>query len=60
MAYDFQSSVDEMTEETEISDLKKEVNKLKNSPSIESAKKEIDELSQINSETKRFNKKKCF
>ena len=57
MAYDFQSSVDEMTEETEISDLKKEVNKLKSSPSIDSAKREIDELSQINNETKDFVKK---
>ena len=57
MAYDFQNSVDEMTNQAEISELKKEVTKIKSSNSISQTKSEIENISKINEDTKNFVKK---
>ena len=57
MAYDFQSSVNEIANESELSELRKEVSDLKDSKSLKSTKKEIDSLNEINEDTKKLVKK---
>ena len=57
MAYDFQNSVDEMANQSDISELKKEVTKLKTSSSISETKLEIENINKINEDTKSFVKK---
>ncbi len=52
MAYDFQSSVDEIANENEISNLKKEVNTLKDSDFVSEAKVNVKSLNKINEDTK--------
>ena len=52
MAYDFQSTVDDMANETELDDLRKDVNKLKDSKLLKDTKAEINSLNEINDKTK--------
>ena len=57
MAYEFQSSVNEIANESELSELRKEVSDLKNTKSLKSTKREIDSLKEINEDTKKIVKK---
>ena len=57
MAYEFQNSVDDISNETEFSELKKEVSNLKASRAIKNTKHEVEKLSKINNETKELIKK---
>ena len=57
MASDFQHSVDEMANETELDQLRNEVKEIKNSKSLSSTKSEIENLKKINDDTKKFVKK---
>ena len=54
MAYDFQNSVDEIAEESEINEIKNNIKKVKDSKSILSTKSEIENISQINEDTKKM------
>ena len=54
MAYDFQNSVNELSDEIELSDLKKDVSKLKQKNSIIDTKEEVDELKKLTSNTKKI------
>lgn len=54
MAYDFQSSVNELSDEIELSDLKKDISKLKQKNSIIDTKEEVDELKKMTSNTKKI------
>ena len=52
MAYDFQNTVDDMANETELNDLRNDVTKLKDSKILKETKSEINVLNKINNETK--------
>ena len=54
MAYDFQNSVDEIAEESEINEIKNNIKKVKDSKSILSTKSEIENISKINEDTKKM------
>ncbi len=52
MAYEFQNTVDEMAEETELNDLRKNVSSIKDSKLLKDSKAEINVLNKINDKTK--------
>ena len=54
MAYDFQNSFNELSNETELSDLKKDVSKLKHENPIIDTKEEIDQLKKMTSRSKKI------
>ena len=57
MASDFQNTVDEIADDNEINDIKKDISEIKNSKSIINSKKEIDNLQKIKEDTKTLLKK---
>ena len=52
MAYDFQNSVDEIANENEIADLKKDVGSIRESDFLSEAKRDVKDLNKIKEETK--------
>tara|TARA_B100000427_G_scaffold233848_1_gene196900 strand:+ start:551 stop:871 length:321 start_codon:yes stop_codon:yes gene_type:complete len=52
MAYDFQNSVDEIANENEIADLKKDVRSIRESDFLSEAKRDVKDLNKIKEETK--------
>ncbi len=54
MAFDFQKSVNEISDEIELSELKKDVKNIKNSNSLIDTKEHINELKQMTSSTKKI------
>ena len=52
MAYDFQNSVDEIANENEIADLKKDVRSIRDSDFLSEAKRGVKDLNKIKDETK--------
>ena len=52
MAYDFQNTVDDMANETELNDLRNDVTNLRESKLLKETKSEINVLNKINNETK--------
>ena len=52
IAYDFQNTVDDMANETELSELRKDVSDLKDNKLLKDTKNEINVLNKINTKTK--------
>ena len=52
MAYDFKNSVDEIANENEIADLKKDVRSIRESDFLSEAKRDVKDLNKIKEETK--------